>query len=247
MTPDFLTLPDRRLAYQLQRGRKGAPNVLFIGGYASDMTGTKAEFLAERCAVAGFTFLRFDCRGHGQSSGNFIDGTIGDWFDDASMIFDQRTEGPQIIIGSSMGGWLAMMLALKYPERVRALIGIAAGPDFTEDMVVPEMTREQQVHLERDGVMYAEASPPYPPLPFTKRLIDEAKAHLLLRKPLSIKCSVRLLQGMQDKDIPWQHAMKIADVLKNGDVRLYLVKDGEHRMSRPEDLDLLWRTIEEFV
>lgn len=247
MIPEFLSLPDRRLAYQLLRGRPNSPGIVFLSGYASDMTGAKAEFLAERCAAAGLSFLRFDYRGTGQSSGEFLEGTIGSWFEDASLIFDRLTKGPQIVIGSSMGGWLGLLLARQKPERMRAFIGIAAGPDFTEDMVIPHMTPEQHAQMAREGVVRMEAPPGSDPLPVTRRLIEEARQHLILRQPLAVKCPVRLLQGMQDKDIPWQHAHRIAEALAQDDVRVTLIKDGGHRLSRPQDLDLLWRTVEEFV
>lgn len=247
MIPDFLTLPDRRLAYQQQRGRSSGPGMLFLGGYASDMMGTKAEFLAERSANAGISFLRFDYRGHGQSSGDFTDGTIGGWFEDACIAFDRLTEGPQVVIGSSMGGWIALLLALKNPARVRAVVGIAAGPDFTEDLFVPQMTPEQAAQLEREGVTYLPAMPPDKPLPVTKRLIEEARQHLLLRGPLPLACPLRLLQGTRDKDIPWRHALRIAEMVTGEDARVTLIKDGGHRLSRPQDLDLLWRTVEEFL
>jgi len=246
-TPDFLTLPDRRLAYQLQRGSPGWPGVIFLSGYASDMAGTKAQFLAECCAEANLSYLRFDYRGHGRSSGDFKDGTIGAWLDDTLTVFDQLTEGPQIIIGSSMGGWIALLLALKRPERAKALIGIAAGPDFTEELLVPGMTTEQQKQLETEGFTTFHAPPPAEPLLVTKKLIEEARNHLLLRHTLSVTCPIRLLQGMQDDDVPWQHVLHIARVVPHGDVRVTLVKDGGHRLSRPQDLQTLWQMIKEFI
>lgn len=243
MTPEFLTLPDRRLAYQRRRGQKNAPGIVFLGGFASDMTGTKASFLEENCVKAGLSFLRFDYRGHGQSSGDFKDGTIGGWFEDACIVFEQLTEGPQIIIGSSMGGWMALMLAMKMPERVRALIGIAAAPDFTEDLMWPRLTPMQREKLERDGLIYDEnASPDHNP-PLTLNLIQEARKHLLLRAKIPVKCPVRLLQGLPDTEVPWQHAQRIAENLESDDVRIISVEDGDHRLSRPQDLELLWRTV----
>ncbi|MDP9126789.1 MAG: alpha/beta hydrolase [Pseudomonadota bacterium] len=211
------------------------------------MTGTKADFLAERCAAADISFLRIDYRGHGQSSGTFTDGTIGAWFEDTCTVFDRLTEGAQIVVGSSMGGWLACLLAVGRAARVHALIGVAAGPDFTEDLVLPHLTEPQKERLEKDGVIYFKAPPPAQPMPITKRLLVEAKAHLVLDKPLSILCPVRLLQGMEDEDIPWQHALRVAAAIGQGDVQVTLVKDGGHRLSRPQDLALLWRTVEEFV
>jgi pimeloyl-ACP methyl ester carboxylesterase len=247
ITPEFLTLSDRRLAYHQRLGKAGSPGVIFCSGYASNMLGTKAEFLDQRCAESGLSFLRFDYQGHGQSSGNFTDGTIGDWFEDASIVFERLTEGPQILIGSSMGGWIALMLALKQPERARAFIGVAAAPDFTEELFLPGLTTAELAQLEQEGVVCRKASPPDVPLPVTKKLVEEARKHLLLRGPISVTCPVRLLHGIQDADVPWRHALRIADIVPHGDVRIVLVKNGGHRLSRPQDLELLWQAAEEFI
>jgi len=247
MTPNFLTLPDRRLAYQRQHGRADRPGVIFLGGYASDMTGTKASFLADCCAAGNISFLRFDYRGHGQSSSEFKEGTIGAWFDDSLAIFDQLTEGPQIIVGSSMGGWMALMLAMQRPERVAALIGVAAAPDFTEDLMWEMFSPQQREQLKHDGLIYDETAPPEERAPVTLRLIEEARQHLILREPIALKCPVRLLQGMEDRDVPWTHAPRVADTISYHDVRITLIKDGDHRLSREPDMALLWQSISEFV
>lgn len=247
MTPDFLTLADHRLAYQRLRGRADRPGVVFLGGYASDMTGTKASLLAERCAAENLSFLRFDYSGHGQSDGIFTDGTIGAWFADACAAFENLTEGPQIVIGSSMGGWMALKLAMKMPERVHALIGIAAAPDFTEDLMWLRLTTEQREALERNGVIYDETAPPEERAPMTLKLIQEARNHLLLGAKIPISCPVRLLQGMKDADVPWQHALRIVENITHEDVQITLIKDGDHRLSRPQDLELLWRRVEGFM
>jgi pimeloyl-ACP methyl ester carboxylesterase len=247
MNPDFLILPDRRLAYQRQRGASGKPGIIFMGGFASDMTGTKAGFLSDCCKNDDVPFLRFDYRGHGQSSEDFKNGTIGQWFEDALTIFDQLTEGPQIVIGSSMGGWMALMVALKRPERVKALIGIAAAPDFTEDLMWDLFSKEQRKQLLKDGVIYDENAPSDERVPITLRLIEEARQHLVLKEPLSLNCPVRLLQGMQDRDVPWTYASKVADTIVGDDVRITLIKDGDHRLSREQDLALLWQAVGEFT
>lgn len=240
MTPDFLTLPDRRLAYQRGSGDAQAPSIVFLGGYASDMTGTKASFLAERCAATHYRFLRFDYRGHGQSSGDFKDGAIGDWFEDVQAVVGQLTDGPQIVIGSSMGGWMGLMLAVQQPQRVKAFIGVAAAPDFTEDLMWAQLSADQRARLVHDGVIYDEGH-----APVTLRLIEEGRQHLMLHQKMSLKCPVRLLQGLADADVPWQHAVRIADAIDHSDVRVTLVKDGDHRLSQPQDLDLLWQTVQE--
>jgi len=241
MTPDFHTLPERRIAYQRLTGDKTRASVIFLGGFASDMTGTKASFLHDRCAKANISFLRFDYRAHGQSDGDFKDGTIGAWFDDACAVFDDLTRGDQILVGSSMGGWLALLLAMKRPERVKALVGIAAAPDFTEDLMWLGMSLEQRTALERDGFIdggYA---------PITMKLIEEARQHLLLKAKIPVTCPVRLLQGLNDTDVPWQHALRIMENVVSEDVRLTLIKEGDHRLNRDEDLKLLWRMMTEFL
>jgi pimeloyl-ACP methyl ester carboxylesterase len=245
--PEFLTLSDRRLAYHRRLGKTGAPGVIFCSGYASNMLGTKAEFLNERCAEAGLSFLRFDYQGHGQSSGSFTDGTIGEWFEDACVVFQRLTEGPQILVGSSMGGWIALMLALKHPAQARAMIGVAAAPDFTEELFLPNLTAAEQARFDHEGILYRKAPPPDMPLPVTKKLVEEARKHLLLRSPIAVTCPVRLLHGIQDADVPWRHALRIAEMIPHGDVRIMLVKDGGHRLSRSQDLELLWQTVKEFV
>ncbi len=242
MTPNFLTLPDRRIAYQQQLGLSGA-GIIFLGGYASDMTGTKASFLANRCAEAGYGFLRFDYRGHGQSSGDFKDGTIGGWYEDACLVFDKLTKGPQILVGSSMGGWLALLLALARSERVLAFVGIAAAPDFTEDLLWERLSPGQQAKLKADGLIYDDQAPPDHNPPLTLKLIEEAREHLLLRAPLTISCPVYLLQGQCDEEVPWTYAQRIAEMIAHKNVKITFVKDGDHRLSREQDLELLWQTI----
>ncbi len=247
----FLTLPDRRLAYQQRRFGAGsagsfAAGALFLGGFASDMTGTKATFLAGRCAAANRDFLRFDYRGHGQSSGRFEDGTIGGWFDDALKVLDNLTEGPQLLVGSSMGGWIALLLARARPERVAGFVGVAAAPDFTEEIIVPALTPAQRERLEREGAIYDEDAPPDRRVPMTKKLIDEARGRLVLTAPLALGGPVHLLQGMDDRDVPWRHALRLAERLTAPSVRITLVKDGDHSLSREQDLALLWRVIEGF-
>jgi pimeloyl-ACP methyl ester carboxylesterase len=244
----YLTLPDRKLAYQQRRGPENATNgkpLFFLGGYASDMTGTKAGFLDERCGSAGRGFTRFDYRGHGQSSGAFVDGTIGDWFEDALAVFDRLTEGPQILVGSSMGGWIGLLLARVRPERVAGFVGIAAAPDFTEELIVPNLSAAQREQLEREGLTYDPDAPSDHRVPMTKRLIEEARERLVLRAPLALDGPVHLLQGQKDAEVPWRFALRVAEHIESPSVRVTMVKDADHRLSRPEDLELLWQTVEE--
>lgn len=235
----FITHNQRRLAYEAQAGT--TPGLLFLGGYFSDMTGTKAQFLAESCAAERRAFVRFDYNGHGQSEGRFRDGCIGDWFSDALAVFDQCTTGPQIIIGSSMGGWLALKLALARPDRIAGLIGIAAAPDFTEDLVWDMLDEADKVRMQREGYLAGKGADA---LIYTHKLIEEGRQHLLLRSPLTLACQVRLLQGQQDDAVPWQTALKIQQALPAEQVTVKLIADGDHRLSRPQDLALLWQTVQ---
>ncbi len=247
MKPDFLSLPDRRLAYQRLIGDPNGPGIVFLGGYASDMSGTKASFLAERCADEDLSFLRFDYRGHGCSSGDFNSCVLGDWLEDACAAFDQLTQGKQILIGSSMGGWLALLLARARPERIKAMIGIAAAPDFTEELVWKNLTEEQKAQLERDGFIPDETSPPDQPFVMTRRLIEEARQHLLLGAEIKLDCPLHLLQGLNDEEVPWRYALRILERVSGSDARVTLIKDGDHRLSRPKDLALLWNAVREFA
>jgi len=251
MTPEFLTLPNRRLAYQRLIGAantyNNGPGVVFLGGFASDMTGTKASFLAERCKAQGCDYLRFDYRGHGHSGGDFRESTLGDWLEDTLAAFDTLTNGPQIVVGSSMGGWLALLLAMQRPERVKALVGVAAAPDFTEDLIWLRLSLAQRTQLERDGFIYDETMPPEEQAPVTLKLIEEARRHLLLHRIIPVTCPVHLLQGMDDAEVPWQHALRILENIEHGDVRATFIKDGNHRLSRPQDLAALWRAVGEFL
>jgi pimeloyl-ACP methyl ester carboxylesterase len=231
-----------RLAYRRTAGR--GPGVIFLGGFGSDMTGTKATALEAAAVARGRAFLRFDYRGHGRSEGNFVDSTLGDWLNDAQAIFDAATDGPQILVGSSMGGCIALLLALARPARVAAVVGVAAAPDFTERLMWQGMSEADRVTLARDGVLY----PPSAygdPIPITRALIEEGRRHLLLDRPIRFAGPVRLLQGQRDPDVPWQHSLLVAERLSGDDVRIVLVKDGDHRLSRPQDIALLIRTVDE--
>jgi pimeloyl-ACP methyl ester carboxylesterase len=230
-----------RLAYVARPG--AGPTVVFLGGYASDMTGTKARYLEDWCRARGRAFLRFDYQGHGQSSGRLIDGTIGAWRDDALAILGACAPGPLLLVGSSMGAWVMVLAALALPRRLHALVAVAAAPDFTEDLLWARLDEAQRSALRRDGVIrlpsaYGE------PMPFTWRLVEDGRRHLVLRAPLSLPCPVRLLHGTRDADVPWETSRRLADAIRGRDVALTLVKDGEHRLSEPHELALLGATIE---
>jgi pimeloyl-ACP methyl ester carboxylesterase len=232
------------LAWAQQEGAD--PTVVFLPGFRSDMTGDKATALAAFCAERGQAMLRFDYSGHGASGGRFEDGTIGRWTDDALTVIDRQTEGPLVLVGSSMGGWIALLAAIARPDRVAALIGIAAAPDFTEALMWQAMTFEQRATLMRDGVLerpsqYGE------PYPITRALIEDGRTRLLLNAPIALDCPVRLLHGQDDPDVPWEMTLRIAEQVTSRDVQVILVKDGDHRLSRPRDLALLRRTIAPFL
>lgn len=220
------------------------PGVIFLGGFMSDMTGTKAVFLEQYCRERGQGFVRFDYQGHGASSGRFEDGTIGRWLQDALDVFDTLTEGPQIVVGSSMGGWLALLLALRRPERVAGLIGLAPAPDFSDDVYHHELTQQQRHEIEEKGVTYLPNlyGAPYP---LTRQLFDEARQHYLLQQEIAIYCPVRLIHGRQDPDVPWQKSEKIKEKLLSQDVKIYWVEEGDHRLSRDQDLSLIGETVAE--
>lgn len=231
------------IAYHRTRGK--SPGVVFLGGFMSDMTGTKAVTLEEFCRARGQAFLRFDYRGHGASSGRFEDGTIGLWADDALAAFDQLTDGPQILVGSSMGGWIALLTALARRGRVAGLVGIAAAPDFTEDLLWNAFSSDQRAALLREGVLRLPSEYSDKPYSIALKLIEDGRRHLLLRETIDLACPVRLLHGMRDPDVPWQRSVKLAEQLAAPDVRVVLVKDGDHRLSREQDLALLCRSVEE--
>ncbi len=210
------------LAYHSTAGR--APGIIFLGGFVSDMTGTKATALESYARARGQAFLRFDYQGHGESSGRFEDGSIGLWAEDAIAAIDELTEGPQVLVGSSMGGWIMLLAALARPERVAALLGIAAAPDFTEDLMWQAFDDKRRETLKRDGVLYEPSDYDDEPYTITMKLIEEGRDHLLLRAPIPITCPVRLIHGTADPDVPWQTAIRLSEALDSDDVEVQLVK-----------------------
>jgi pimeloyl-ACP methyl ester carboxylesterase len=227
-----------------RRSAGSGPGVVFLGGYKSDMTGTKAMALEAHCRARGLAFVRFDYQGHGASSGRFEDGTIGLWAADAVEVLDRLTEGPQILVGSSMGGWLMLLAALARKERVAGLVGIASAPDFTQDLIWEGLDTQARARLETEGAI-REPSAYGDPYVYTRALIEDGRRHLLLRGTIPLDCPVRLLHGMRDDDVPWQTSIRLAERLAAEDVRVTLVKDGDHRLSRDRDLALLMRSVDE--
>jgi pimeloyl-ACP methyl ester carboxylesterase len=246
--PDYLGLGEgRRLAYHRTAPRgEGAsrPGVLFLGGFASDMTGAKATHLEAWARAAGRAFLRFDYTGHGASSGRFEDGCVGDWARDAADALDRLTEGPQILVGSSMGGWIALLLVKARPDRIAGLVGIAAAPDFTEDAMWAAFSDAERATLMREGRLpIPNAYGPEPRL-VTRRLIEDGRARLVLRAPLRCPFPVRLLHGTADADVPVATGLRLLEHLDAADARLTLVRGADHRFSGPAELDLIVRTVE---
>jgi pimeloyl-ACP methyl ester carboxylesterase len=234
------------IAYRRTRAirRDGRPGVVFLGGFGSDMTGSKASALETHCRARDLDFLRFDYTGHGRSSGHFEDGSIGAWSEDALFAIDRLTEGPQILIGSSMGGWIMLNVALARPARIAGLLGIAAAPDFTEELVWQRLSTGDRAALLRDGIWHPPAEGE---LPITRRLIEDGRRHLRMLAPIAIDCPVRLLHGMKDAAVPWQTAPRLAERLTARDVAVTLVKDGDHRLSEPANLALLAATLDALV
>jgi pimeloyl-ACP methyl ester carboxylesterase len=241
-----LARPDgATIAYHRLDG--AGPGIVFLGGFRSDMTGTKALFLEDFCRRHDRAYVRFDYFAHGQSSGDFADGTISRWRDDAIAVIDSLTEGPQILVGSSMGGWIMVLAALARPKRVAALVGIAAASDFTTDLLPGRLSEAQLRTLREEGRIVLRS--PYDPAGYlyTKALVEDGDRNLVLRDAIPLSCPVRLLHGLADESVPWQQSLKLADRLRGRDVTLTLVKDGDHRLSRDEDLARLARTLDELV
>jgi pimeloyl-ACP methyl ester carboxylesterase len=211
------------------------------------MAGTKATFLDEFCAARGLGCLRFDYSGHGASSGRFEDGTIGCWADDAIAVIDRATEGRLILVGSSMGGWIMLLAALARPFRIAGLVGIAPAPDFTEALIWNRLTDADRDQLMRAGRLEMPSEYSEESTIITRELIEEGRRHLLLSAPIGIRCPVRLLHGMADPDVPYRLSLELAERIAGEDVRVSLIKDGDHRLSRADDLALLGATIEELI
>ncbi len=254
MPPVFIEVGNgtdsRRIAVRARHG--AAPGLFWLGGFNSDMKGTKAQALDAWAIEHKRACTRFDYSGHGESSGAFIDGTIGRWHEESVAVFDAFCEGPQIIVGSSMGGWMALLLARALAKRDRAkaraklagLVLIAPAPDFTEELMWKNLSPEARDDIDAKGVWYrpSDYGEPYP---ITRKLIEEGRNHLLLGGMIETGCPIRILQGAQDPDVPWQHAFSLTHCLPSDDVVLTLVQDGDHRLSRPQDLARMLAAVSE--
>ena len=248
MHDDCLYLETGRGYSLVARPQAGeSPWIIFLGGFRSDMEGTKAQFLSDWCAQRGQSFLRFDYSGHGQSGGPFEEGTIGQWTKDALDVIQAFTKGPCILVGSSMGGWIMLRVALALGQRVKGLIGIAAAPDFTRDLIAKELTPRQRRSLDQDGQITVTSK--YDPDGYilTQSFIDDGERCCLLDQPLDIRVPVRLLQGCEDNEVPWRTALHLSERLETTDVRIQLLKDGDHRLSSPDQLAMIGDSLAELL
>ncbi len=239
----------RRIAVRARTG--DTPGLFWLGGFKSDMKGTKAQALDEWASDNRRACVRFDYSGHGESGGAFEDGTIGRWLEESLAVFETCCEGPQVVIGSSMGGWMALLMARALAKRkgvsramLAGLVLIAPAPDFTEELMWKNMSQDIRDEIETKGVWYrpSEYGDPYP---ITRGLIEEGRNHLLLSGAINVGCPVRILQGAQDPDVPWQHAFALTHCLPSDDVVLTLIQDGDHRLSRPQDIARMLAAVDE--
>ena len=234
------------LAYKVQSGR--GPTVVWLGGFRSDLGGTKAQAIAEWAQKRGQAYLRFDYQGHGQSSGAFEDGTISRWRQDALAVIDELTEGPLVLVGSSMGGWISCLVAAVRPERLACVLLIAPAPDFTESLMKPALPPEALSALAQHG---AWTVPPAfgggDSYTLTRTFLEDGARWSVLPGPVPIRCPVRILQGGLDEPVPWTHALELAHAIEGQDVVFSLIKDGDHRLSRPQDIARLLATLEELL
>jgi pimeloyl-ACP methyl ester carboxylesterase len=232
------------IAY-LRRGGK-TPTVVWLGGFKSDMSGTKAEALAAWADVNNLAFLRFDYFGHGASSGDFRKGTISRWRADSLAVIDELTEGELVLVGSSMGGWLALLAALARRERVKAMLLLAPAVDFTQTLLEVQLPDEARKLIAEKGEWLWPSAYDEEPYPITRTLLEDGRKHCLFGTQMDFAFPIRILQGMKDPDVPWQHAVKLAEQL-HGDVELTLIPNGEHRLSTPVDLARMIRVLEELL
>jgi pimeloyl-ACP methyl ester carboxylesterase len=244
----FTTVGDNRIAVLTTDGR--GPSVIWLGGFRSDMRGTKAERLAEWGVQWGRAVVRFDYSGHGESEGAFEDGSIGLWMREARAVIAAHGGHDPVLVGSSMGAWIALLIARQMAEEGRAASGlvlIAPAVDFTEALLWPELSESAQYDIMEHGQWLRPSEYSDEPYPITRKLIEDGRDHLLFDRPLRVGAPVRILQGMKDPDVPWSHAMTLVEHLAEDDVTVTLVKDGDHRLSRDEDIERLVEAVETIV
>jgi pimeloyl-ACP methyl ester carboxylesterase len=237
---------DRRAGHRLawRKVEGDGPTVVWLGGFRSDMAGTKAQALADWAQARGRAYVRFDYFGHGESDGDFVDGTITRWREDALAVLESLVEGPAVLVGSSMGGWISCLVAGAAPDLVKAMVLIAPAPDFTEKLMAPEMTPADRAQMDETGVWLrpSEYGEPYP---IARELLEDGARWSILPGPVNIEVPVRILQGGADPDVPWRHALDLAQAIRGQDVVFSLIKDGDHRLSRPQDLARLTAVLDE--
>ena len=245
----YFTIDDeQKLAFSQVIGCKNTknfPGVVFLSGLKSDKEGTKAVFLSEWAKKNERDFLRFDYRGHGASSGTFEDTSISDWFDDTKRIVMGLTKGPQILVGSSLGGWISLLFARMFPQKVAAIIGIAAAPDFTAQYARNNLTKDQKQELLSTGKLSFYSEYFDQPLVITKKLIEDGNKHLVLKKKQNIECPVRLFHGSNDEDVPISTSIDILKRISSNDMHLQIIKGIDHRFSTPECLQLIQKAVEQ--
>ena len=248
--PDFLDVGSVPIAYRRQAGI--APGVVWLGGYKSDMLGTKAETLAAWAAQSGHAFLRHDYSGHGESGGDFADGTISTWLAQSLAVFRAFTDGPQILVGSSMGAWIALRMNQELARagegaRVAGIVLLAPAPDFTRELVEPKLTDAERRDLAEKGYFAVPSDYSDEPYIYTRALLEDGRDNLVMTGPLDTHCPVHIIQGLADPDVPHTHALKLMSLLSADDATLALVPDGDHRLSRPQDLEMLTRAVAALV
>ena len=236
-------LDGQQLAWRRMAG--GGPTVVWLGGFRSDMAGSKAQALADWAQAAGRDYLRFDYFGHGEASGDSVQGSISRWREDALAVIDEMTRGPLVLVGSSMGGWLSLLASVARPERIGALVLIAPAADFTEALMKPRLSAAALAAIERDGVWREPSEYDPAGYPITRLLLEYGARWSVLPGPLGIEAPVRILQGTADDAVPWTHAQQLIGAIAGSDVVFTLIKDGDHRLSRPQDLARLIAAVEE--
>lgn len=244
LPPSFIDGPHGRLAYRRVEGE--GPTVVWLGGYASDMLGTKAEALAHWARDSGKGYLRLDYSGHGESDGTFEEGTVGRWRRDAEAVIAQLAPGPKVLVGSSMGAWITLLLARENPDALVGMVLIAPAPDFTERLVPQRFTDAQRAALARDGIVRTGDSG-HPAETYTRALFDDGRQHLLMDKPITLPCPIRIFHGMNDDVVPTDHVLKLAELIEAPSVTVTLAQKGDHRLSTPDDLQRLFATLRELT
>lgn len=244
-TPQFLKTKGGNIAYVKHEGKK--PGVVFIHGFRSDMTGEKAVAIEKHCIEQGRQFIRFDCFGHGKSDNKFEDGTIGEWKQNLLDVLNKLTDGPQVLIGSSMGGWLALLAARDQPKKVCAIIGIAAAPDFTVRLMWEKLSNEQKEEVQEKGVVWVPSEYYGDSYPITANFLEDSADHLLLDGTIDVNCPVHLIHGLEDKDVPWEMSFSINEKLASSDVKCTLIENGDHRLSTPENIAAITRILDKML